>query len=136
MTTAHRKLDHVTCGQGICATGCTITEGMAIYPTGANNTWDTALAGSDLALAVAKEDATAGQLFNFYYLGPVIPVLVGTGGATMGKKAKLANDGFTDAPTHDSSGGTDDVVYGSFVQTGAAGVMVGMIPAIGNRGSA
>lgn len=64
----------------------------------------------------------------------VIPVLVGTGGATRGKLAKVVSDGVTDATPLVEGGATTPVlvaVHGIFTQSGSAGDMVGMIPAVG-----
>lgn len=62
----------------------------------------------------------------------IIPVLVGTGGATRGKLAKVVSDGVTDA-TPTATASTPVVVYtmGIFTQSGSAGDVVGMIPSFG-----
>lgn len=54
--------------------------------------------------------------------GGVIPVKVGTGGATEGSPAKVVATGFTNGTT-----GTE--LAGYFTQTGVAGDIVGMVPA-------
>lgn len=57
----------------------------------------------------------------------VIPVKVGTGGATRGKLAKVVSDGFTSAaPTATTP--VDMNVAGFFTQSGSAGDIVGMVP--------
>jgi hypothetical protein len=60
----------------------------------------------------------------------VIPVKVGTGGATRGLFAKVVADGVTSAsPSVSTPTGVD--VVGMFTQSGVAGDLVGMIPARG-----
>ncbi|MGB0890482.1 MAG: hypothetical protein ACPGWS_09380 [Solirubrobacterales bacterium] len=110
------------------ATSDTATKGMALIAD-SDTTVDDAPAGSDLAMFVAKETKTAGERVECFVLGTggVIPVLVGTGGATVGLSAKLAADGFTDASTHDSDGGGEEATYGKFLESGTAGQFVGMI---------
>lgn len=59
--------------------------------------------------------------------GGVLPVKVGTGGATAGKEAVVVADGVTDAPT--LGGGTvARNIVGVFRESGVAGDVVGLIP--------
>lgn len=58
----------------------------------------------------------------------VIPVKVGTGGATRGKLAKVVADGVTDSVPSVTTPVAADVV-GFFTQSGAAGDVVGLVPA-------
>ncbi len=118
------------------ASGDTATKGMALIAD-SDTTVDDAGANSDLAMFVAKETKAAGERVECFVLGTggVIPVLVGTGGATRGTKAKLAADGFTDATAHDSDGTGNESTYGVFLESGTAGQFVGMINGgFGNRG--
>lgn len=56
----------------------------------------------------------------------VMPVTVGTGGATRGVHAVVVADGYTDAAT--ASGGTvAQYIAGKFLQTGVAGDVVGLM---------
>lgn len=57
----------------------------------------------------------------------IIPVKVGTGGATRGKWAKVVADGVTDA-TPAGSGTTAVEIAGIFEQNGVAADVVGLIP--------
>lgn len=59
--------------------------------------------------------------------GGVVPVLVGTGGATRGKYAKVVADGVTDAAPDVATPAAMNVV-GYFTQSGVAGDLVGMVP--------
>lgn len=58
----------------------------------------------------------------------VIPVLVGTGGATAGKFAKVVSDGVTDAAETVTTPVATEIV-GFFTQTGVVGDVIGMVPA-------
>jgi hypothetical protein len=88
-------------------------------------------ANTDNCIGIARDagDATgvAGlKQIVVYGHGGIVPVLVGTGGATAGVAARLAvaADGVTDATT---GGGTTKIVeLGVFEDTGVAGDYVGM----------
>lgn len=140
MSSAIRKLEHATFQNFfVAATEVTYAGRLVILDTanGANYVKD-AGAATDLGIGIAHEtiaSSTAVQDVEVILLGPVIPVDVGTGGATAGTKAVATTDGFTDAPTHDSDGTGNQSVYGVFMATGTAGQKVGMMPAAGNRGS-
>ncbi len=56
----------------------------------------------------------------------IVPVIVGTGGATRGKDAITAADGFTDAPTN-GTGTVSNAIKGKFMQSGVAGDEVGLL---------
>lgn len=136
MSTALSLLNNATIRSFTVASGQTATLGNAAILSGADNEVDDAGSGSDLAIGVFLATAAAGARVEVALFGPVVPVLVGTGGATRGTKATLVADGFTNAPAHDSSGATDNVIYGIFMQTGVATDRVGMILCASNRGSA
>jgi hypothetical protein len=86
-------------------------------------------------------DATAGQNPDLVFLetkaageqvrcalltgGSVIPVLVGTGGATAGEYALVANDGLTNQTL--GGGTTVKYIAGKFLRTGVVGDVVGLI---------
>lgn len=92
--------------------------------------------GEDLGIGVFLESAVAGARVRVLIPHPIVRVVVGTGGATISTKATWVADGFTDAPAHDSSGGTDNVIYGVFMETGVVTNRIGMQFFMGNRGSA
>lgn len=139
MSTALRKLENATFKEYKVAVTKTTFAGRAVILTDAENVED-AGGATDLAIGIANvtitSSATVVQRCEVTLFGPVQAVDVGTGGATFGKKAILAANGFTDAPAHDSSGGTNDAIYGIFMQTGTVGQKVGLMLMIGNRGSA
>lgn len=55
----------------------------------------------------------------------VVAMVVGTGGATRGKKQKIAADGVTDAPAN-GGGTTSHPIVGVALQTGVAGDLIGV----------
>lgn len=136
MSTALRKRENCTFWAATVAPASTATRGfLAIFGAADDLVLDGG-AGSDLGVGIFKESATAGQRVEIELWAPVVPVTVGTGGATRGTKAVFVADGFIDAPAHDSSGGTDNQIYGVFMQTGVVGDRVGMQLMASNRGSA
>jgi hypothetical protein len=87
-----------------------------------------ATSGADvLAIGVASQANAAGRPASIAMYGTyVIPVLVGTGGATRGKLAVRVSDGFTDAATV-GGGTTVQYIHGQFLQSGVAGDLVGLL---------
>ena len=116
------------------ASGQTTTKGMLVIFSGSDDEIATAGAGSDLCFAVALETKAAGEYCEVAYLAPVVEVLVGTGGATRGTKARPVADGVTNATAHNSDGTGNESTYGIFVQTGVAADRVGMMLGYANRG--
>lgn len=92
-------------------------------------------ANDDLFIGIALNTAAAGKRCQVQISG-IAAVLVGTGGATRGKKAVEVATGMTDAATHDSSGGTDQAICGVFMQSGVADDIIGMLILPNSRGSA
>lgn len=136
MSTANRQTAYATVKAYTVATGQVVTEGYMVV-LASDTTVQNGGASSDLGIGIARNSATAGQVVDIYLFGPIIPVVVGTGGCTRGTKAIHIADGFTDAPAHDSSGGTDNAIYGVFTESGSAGDMRGLMIGLGgNRGSA
>jgi hypothetical protein len=60
----------------------------------------------------------------------IIPVKVGTGGATRGTFAKIVADGVASFTVNTAAAGTLRPVVGKFTQTGVAGDVVGLIPSM------
>ena len=83
----------------------------------------TAIGGNPQVTAGAAGDRVTVQPLT----GGIIPVKVGTGGATRGLFAKAAADGLTDA-TPAAAAANLRFVAGVFTQSGSAGDLVGMIP--------
>ena len=137
MSTATRRLAHATIAEFNVIAGQVTTLGKPVSLT-SGEVKDTA-SGADDAIGIARASVTAGatnRRVQVTLWAPVEVVLVGTGGATESTKAVVVADGMTDAPAHDSSGGTDDAIYGIFMETGAATERVGMMVMASNRGSA
>ena len=85
-------------------------------------------AAGEQGFCVFLEDAVDGAMTTVVLLAGacIVPVKVGTGGATRGKHAVAVSNGFTDI----TPGGGTVAKYtnGVFMQTGVAGDFVGMIP--------
>lgn len=135
MSTALRNLDHATIMEFTVATGQTVAEGMPVGLSAGylDEVADDTIIG--VALKDGDGDVAKESRVPVALLGPVVGVVVGTGGATAGKKATPVATGFQDAPAHNANGNTDDVIAGVFLQAGVAGDIVGMMIASGNRGS-
>ena len=95
-----------------------------------------AVASDEHVIGIFLEAATAGNPVQVLLFTPLVKALVGTGDCTWGQKQILHATGITDAPAHDSSGATDDLIVGIAMNTGVAGDFVGFQPISGNRGSA
>lgn len=82
------------------------------------------------SLGNADGSGAAGKQVQMTYLAGacIIPVLVGTGGATRGLPAKCVADGVCDATLTVTTPVAIDIV-GYFTQSGVAGDIVGMVPA-------
>ncbi len=136
MTTALRLTNRVVRKQYTVASGDTATKGEAVLLKSVT-TVDDCDADSDLAIGVAMTTAAEGEEVEIALFGwGVIPVIVGTNGATFGIKAQLEGDGFTNANTQDSDNGAgNQSTYGIFLQSGTVGQFVGLLLAgAGNRG--
>jgi hypothetical protein len=112
----------------------TIRKGFPVKISDATTTPKTIVectANTDDCIGISRDagDATGAtglKQIVVYGHGGIVPVLVGTGGATAGKAARLAAaaDGVTDATT---GGGTTKIVeLGPFEDTGVAGDIVGL----------
>lgn len=130
---AHRKDAYSTTLALAVASGQVVTEGLGVV-LASDTTCQVAGADSDLIIGIARTSQTAGEEVVIDLFGPIIPVKVGTGGATRGKKAKHVADGFTDATAHNSDGTGNESTYGIFLQSGVAADIVGLVPGAANRG--
>lgn len=135
-TRAKKKIDFAHISTYTVAATKSVTKGFPVIFSGADNEIENSGAGSDLIMGVALETGAAGDRVQVLHPVPVVPMKVGTGGATRGKKLKMAADGVTDAAAHDSSGTTDDSIVGIAMQSGVAADMIGVMPTFGNRGAA
>jgi hypothetical protein len=135
-TRAIKKLDYCPVMGFKVAAGQTATKGLAVLLSGSDEEVATAGANSDLAIGIALNTAAAAAEVQVALFAPVIPAVVGTGDTTRGKKQVLVANGITDAAAHDSSGNTDQAIYGIAMQSGVAGDMVGLMAVPSNRGAA
>ena len=114
------------------ASGQAVTLGKPVKFASADTEVLNAAATTDDVIGIALETGAAGAQVRVALLGVAIArVLVGTGGATRGAKAKWVSDGIADATV---GGGTTKVVFpGLFMQSGVAGDYVGLL--IGGAGA-
>jgi hypothetical protein len=108
-----------------------LVKGMGAEFGTTDDTMIAAGAADPLWVGVPLHDAAAGAPCDVA-LSHVVPVLVGTNGATRGERATMEADGYTDAAAA-SGGATEVYVYGIFLQTGVAGDYVGMLIDRGDR---
>ena len=105
--------------------GDTATKGYGLIQ-GSDETLVDDAGANGKVFAVALETKTAGQVVQCALLcgGGVVPVKVGTGGATAGEYAIMTTDGWT----NQTIGGGTTVKYigGQFLETGVAGDFVGL----------
>lgn len=103
----------------------TATKGKGVKFGAADNLIIDDTAG-DAGFAIALETGVAGAVVQVALLGyAVVPVLVGTGGATRGAYAISTSDGFTNQTM--GGGNTLRNIAGRFMQTGVLGDMVGLL---------
>ena len=134
MSSAIRRLAHATIGTFIVAAGETATLGKLATVGAADG--DVQDGTGDDGIGIFRESGVPGDRVQVTLFGAVEVVTVGTGGASYGEKAIHVATGFTDATAHDSSGATEEAIYGVFMETGAAGERIGMMLTISNRGAA
>ncbi len=134
MSTATRRLAHATIAEFTVAAGQTATEGG--LATASANDGEAQDGTGDDGIGIFRASAAAGARVEVTLFGAIEMVTVGAAGATYGSKAVAVGATFVDAPAHDSSGATDNAIYGIFMQTGVAGDKVGMLLTASNRGSA
>ena len=101
----------------------TATKGKAAKLDGSGAVLDIA-AVSDNAIGIFLDTGAAGDVVRVALWGAgVVPVLVGTGGATEGAPLKYVSDGATTATI---GGGTvKQIIVGQCLETGVAGDLVG-----------
>lgn len=106
-----------------------VTKGYGVKFDATDPTTCLNCSAGERAQAIALETGAAGARVQLYLIngGGIVPVKVGTGGATAGAAAITVSDGLTDRAL---GGGTvSREIAGFFVQTGIAGDEVGLLPA-------
>lgn len=90
-----------------------------------------ATSGDDpLAIGIIVQANLIGRPANVCMYGDkVIPVVVGSGGATRGKQAVYSSTGFTDATTF-GGGTTAQTIKGQFLQSGSQNDLVGLMTGV------
>lgn len=108
------------------AAASTVTAGWAVKFGATADTVLNQAAIGDECPGIALTSGTAGQQVDVCFPGPIIPVTVGTGGATQGARAKWVANGYTNVTA--IGGGTVKLTSpGIFMQTGVAGDSVGLL---------
>jgi hypothetical protein len=125
-TRAERVIDPALIRSATVKSGEVVTLGKPIKLSSGEVLDCTAGESAD---GIALEAGAAGAVVSYAVVGcgGIVPVLVGTGGATEGAFAVVVSDGVTDSATL-GDGTTPVKVVGKFRQTGSAGDIVGMIP--------
>jgi hypothetical protein len=116
-------------------TGQTVAVGRVVKDGNADKECQHTTDGVDaigVVVALGNLAGAAGDKVSICLLAgsAVVPVKVGTGGATRGKKAKCVADGVTDAVISEATPTMAHTV-GFFTQSGVAGDIVGMVPLAG-----
>jgi len=107
----------------------TVTRGKTVKFSDDGEVED-AGAGSDVWVGVALQTVTSGataalrNLVDIVLPGPIVPMLVGTGGSTRGVRQKVVADGITDAAA--LAGDTAEPSIGFPIESGVAGDYVGV----------
>jgi hypothetical protein len=119
------KTRTVETGQTV-AVGRVVKDGNTDYEV---QHTDDGVGAIGVVIALGLLAGAAGDKVQIAYLSGagVIPVKVGTGGATRGKPAKCVADGVTDAAPSITTPAAAELV-GFFTQSGVAGDFVGMVP--------
>lgn len=134
-TRALQDLKNALVKRYVITNGTTLAVGDRVIFGANDTTVDKAGANSDLAFGTVVAGGVGnagGTVFADVVLDShiIVPMKVGTGGATRGKKQKFATDGVTDADTN--GGGTlPHGVVGIAMQTGVVGDLIGVMPANG-----
>lgn len=109
------------------------TRGQEVKFGAADDLLAAAGTGDVLAIGIINQANAAGRPAEVCMYGhAVVPVVVGTGGATRGVHAKGVADGMTDAAAN-GGGTTSQIIKGQFLQSGVAGDVVGMMIGVNPR---
>lgn len=132
---ATKKIDFAHVATMTVAASQTTTAGRVQKFAAADNQVQDSTATDDNIVGIALDSGTGGQRVRVLLPGPIVPMVVGTGGTTRGKKQIMAANGITDAPAHQSNGATNNIIVAVAFESGVAGDLVGAIPTFTNRGS-
>lgn len=123
----HERLEFALIMQFADASQPAFTRGTEVKFNG-SDTLLVATTGDDpLAIGFISQANAAGRTASVCLNGhAILPVTVGTGGATRGKQAVRVSDGFTDAAAF-GGGTTAQTVRGQFLQSGVLGDTVGLL---------
>lgn len=127
-TRAMKKIERALSIDGVA--GADLTEYTEVKISAEDSgtgqlTFVAAGANDPLGVGYVLYTVKSGKLCHVILDNAIIPVLVGTGGATRSKDAVSVADGMTDAPVN-GGGTTSKIIKGQFMQSGVAGDYVGM----------
>lgn len=132
-TRPHERLNGALIMQFDHASQPAFTRGAEVKFNGDDGLLQAAGTNDVLAIGVAYQNNAAGRTAHIVLYGhAVMPVKVGTGGATRGVDATTVADGFTDAATN-GAGTVSQIIKGKFLQTGVAGDLVGLLIGVNQR---
>jgi len=119
----------------IVAAGQVATVGRAVKFAAADEQVQLAGSANDKGIGIALHSAVAGASVQVLMLAhSIVPVRVGTGGATRGEYAVLASDGYINQTL--GGGSTVRYIGGVFTQSGVVGDFVGLAVGAFAAGSA
>lgn len=129
----HERLDGALIMQFDHASQPAFSRGAEVKFNSADNLLQAAAANDPLAIGVIYQNNASGRTAHVVLYGhAIMPVTVGTGGATRGVDATTVADGFTDAATN-GTGTVSQIIKGKFMQTGVAGDVVGLLIGVNQR---
>ncbi len=109
------------------------TKGAEVKFNGSDTLLQAASTNDVAAIGIVVQANAAGRPAHVCMYGDkVIPVVVGTGGASRGVDAVTVADGFTDAAAN-GGGTTSQIIKGKFLQSGSAGDLVGLMIGVNAR---
>jgi hypothetical protein len=135
-TRADKQLENALIVTRTVETAQTVVVGRVVKDGNADHECQHTGAGENgfgVVVALGKLEGAAGDKVSIATLGGgiIVPVKVGTGGATRGSYAKSVSDGVTNATPAAAATGTSVYVHGIFMQSGVAADVVGMLAAPG-----
>ena len=124
MSSAMRRIDDGRCITLTVAATKTATEGYGAVFITDDQSCDEAGANTGLCIGVFLADGVAGDRVTVACDG-IVPVKL-SDTATRGTLAQVTATGFENAPAANAAGATTTYTYGTFMQSGVSGDMVGL----------
>lgn len=129
----HERLENALVMTFVDSSQPAFARGAEVKYNGSDTLLQAAGTNDVLAIGIINQANAAGRPAHVTLYGfAVMPVTVGTGGATRGVDATTAADGFTDAATN-GTGTVSQIIKGKFLQTGVVGDVVGLLIGVNQR---